>query len=123
MRQVPPLSNAATTAGEYFVGATVTVTATEERIISVRELEEELGLHEATLESLKLQNFNNKIQREQQHSSALRKDVQLLNQRKVIFRKRTDNNFKLVKDLDLSLEKCLERLRRALGARDDYHGQ
>ena len=111
MRQVPLLSNAATTAGEYFVGVAVTITTTEERIISVRELEEELGLHEATLESLNLQNFNNEIQLEQQHSSALRKDVQLLNQRKVIFRKRTDNNFKLVKDLDLSLEKCLERLR------------
>ena len=114
---------AATTAGEYFVGATVAVTTTEERIISVQELEEELGLHEATLESLtlKLQNFHDEIQREQQHSSLLRKDVQLLHQRKVIFRKRTDNNLKLVKDLEASLEKCLERLRRALDMMDDHH--
>jgi len=89
-----------------------------ERIVTIEELEEEVGMHETTLESLnsKLQKLNEEIQKGENNSSSLRSDIQLLNQRKKIFRKRTDNNLKLVKDLEMSLEKCLERLRRALDA-------
>ena len=86
--------------------------------MSVEELEEELGLQSTTLESLtaKLQRLNKDIFKEEQTSSKLRGELHQLEQRKALFRKRTDKNLKLVKDLEISLEKCLERLRTALDA-------
>jgi len=86
--------------------------------MSIEELEEELGLQSTTLESLtaKLQRLNEDIVKEEQTSSTLRDELQQLDQRKAFFRKRTDKNLKLVKDLEISLEKCLERLRTALDA-------
>ena len=86
--------------------------------LSIEELEEELGLQSTTLESLnaKLQRLNDDIAKEEITSSSLRNELQQLDQRKALFRKRTDKNLKLVKDLEMSLEKCLERLRTALDA-------
>ena len=85
-------------------------------ISSIEQLEEEVGLHETTLESLhtKLQSLNAEINNEQGTITTLTSDIQLLNTRKLIFRKRTDNNIKLVKELESSLDKCLDRLKKVL---------
>jgi len=90
-------------------------------IITLEELEETVGLHEATLESLhdKLSKLNDEIKLEEQTSSSLQGEIEMLNKKKIVLKKRTENNVQLVKELEGTLEKCLERLRRALDADDD----
>ena len=89
--------------------------------ITLEELEETVGLHEATLESLhdKLSKLNDEIQHEQQSSSRLQTDIELLNKKKIVLKKRTENNVQLVKELEGTLDKCLERLRRVMDVDDD----
>jgi len=84
-------------------------------------LEETVGLHEATLESLhdKLSKLNDEINVEEQTSSMLHAEIETLNKKKIVLKKRTENNVQLVKELEGTLEKCLERLRRALDANVD----
>ena len=89
--------------------------------ITLEELEETVGLREATLESLhdKLSKLNQEITLEEQSSSLLQNDIELLNKKKIVLKKRTENNVQLVKELEGTLEKCLERLRRVMDADDE----
>ena len=89
--------------------------------ITIEELEETVGLREATLESLhdKLSKLNDEIRQEEQTSSILQNDIELLNKKKIVLKKRTENNVQLVKELEGTLEKCLERLSRVLDADND----
>lgn len=85
---------------------------------AVEDLEEEVILHETTIESLaaRLSALDDEIEAEEAGALSLRADIELSKRRKSIFRKRTDNNLRLVGELEASLERCLERLRRALDA-------
>lgn len=94
--------------------------ATTTTVITLEELEETVGLREATLESLhdKLSKLNDEIQLEQKSSSLLQKEIELLKKKKIVWKKRTENNVHLVKELEGTLERCLERLRRVMDADD-----
>eukprot|EP00984_Skeletonema_dohrnii_P036112 scaffold36704_cov139-Skeletonema_dohrnii-CCMP3373.AAC.1 len=65
--------------------------------ITLEELEETVGLREATLESLhdKLSKLNQEITLEEQSSSLLQNDIELLNKKKIVLKKRTENNVQL----------------------------
>ena len=91
--------------------------------ITLEELEETVGLHEATLESLhdKLSKLNEEIKMEEQTSTSLQNDVETLKKKKIVLKKRTENNVQLVKELEESLEKCLDRLRRAMDMGEDEY--
>jgi len=85
------------------------------------QLEETLELHTTTLQTLhtKLQSLSTSITTEHNYNSELVTDIQLLQKRKVIFKKKTDKNIKLVKELECNLDKCLGRLRNALDELND----
>ena len=89
--------------------------------ITIEELEEEVDLHARTLESIsiKLQNLDEEIQREEEISSCLRNDIQILNQRKLLMKKRKEKSRKLIEELEGSLQKCVERLGIISGGDDD----
>ena len=57
-----------------------------------------------------------KSSRRERTTTSLWDELGSLEQRKGVFRKRTDENLKLVKGVERSLEKCLERLARAMDA-------
>ena len=97
-------------------------TSTNDTVVTIEELEEEAGLHETTLESLhaKLTKLTAEIQQEELQSASLQNDIQMLNQRKMHWMKRKDNNVHLVKELEQALEKCLERLRRGEDASREF---
>ena len=90
--------------------------------ITIEELEEEVDLHAQTLESIstKLQNLDEEILQEEEISSSLRNDIQLLNQRKLLLKKRKEKSRKLIEELEGSLQKCIERL-GIIGGGQDYN--
>jgi len=100
----------------------ISITSNDEnnfaKIVPIEELEEEVGLHEATLESLnvKLAKLVSEIQLEEKRAGSLRNEIQNLNHRKTHFKKRKDYNVQLIKELENTLNKCLLRLRRVLDA-------
>jgi hypothetical protein len=93
---------------------------TNSSIITLEELEETAGLHEATLESLhvKLSKLNSEITSETQVSTTLQHDIEILKKKKIVLKKQTEDNVQLIKELEGSLERCLERLRRSATALD-----
>ena len=91
----------------------------------LEQLEETLELHTTTLQTLhtKLQSLSTSISTEHTYNSELTADIQLLQKRKLIFKKKTDKNIKLVKELECNLDKCLGRLRYALDELNDNVGE
>ncbi|KAL3778490.1 hypothetical protein HJC23_000503 [Cyclotella cryptica] len=87
---------------------------------SLDELYEEVGLHETTLATLhsKLTELTSQIQAEERAAERLRQDIQKLTQQKMILKKRTEGGVELVKRVEGTLEKCLDRLRAALKRSD-----
>lgn len=81
------------------------------------ELHEEVGLHETTLSTLhsKLTSLVSQIEAEEALAVSLREEIQLLTQKKLILKKKTEGNMELVKRVEGTMEKTLGRLRVALG--------
>ena len=98
---------------------------TNSSIITLEELEETAGLHEATLESLhvKLSKLNSEITSETQVSTTLQHDIETLKRKKIVTKKQMEDNVQLIKELEGSLERCLERLRRSATAMDVEGGE
>jgi len=80
---------------------------------SIDELYEEVGLQETTLATLysKLTELTDQIEAEQIVAAELRQDIQRLTHKKLMLKKRTEGGLELVKRVEGTLEKCLERLR------------
>eukprot|EP00956_Cyclotella_meneghiniana_P030779 scaffold78549_cov98-Cyclotella_meneghiniana.AAC.1 len=81
------------------------------------ELHEEVGLHETTLSTLhsKLTSLVSQIEAEETLAASLREEIQLLTQKKLILKKKTEGTMELVKRVEGTMEKTLGRLRVALG--------
>lgn len=84
--------------------------------LSLQELQETVSLHETTLQSLhtKLQTLQNEIHHETTNTTTLRHDLRSLSVRKKLLKKKTEEKVRLVRELEGTLERCLERMRREL---------